>query len=212
VPVDADLSALDAASERLIPLSKYVSELQKTVPVTIVLLDACRTNPFPPDAMVRLDADAAPVAMASGGLGGSRSATPLDDGVPEGGDAAQNLGTVISFSAEPGAVALDGPAGENSPYAAAILRHLDTMAGEEFGTVMRMVAEEVFLKTAGQQRPWINESLRRLLYFGKPVQPSAGVEGQILTERRKLLITISDLPMQGRRLVERVAGDNAVPM
>ncbi|MGE0007838.1 MAG: caspase family protein [Parvibaculaceae bacterium] len=212
VPVDADLSALDAASERLIPLSKYVRELQKTVPVTIVLLDACRTNPFPADAMVRLDAGAAPVAMAPGGLGGSRSATPLDDGAPGDGEPVQNLGTVISFSAEPGAVALDGPAGQNSPYAAAILRHLDTMAGEEFGTVMRMVAEEVFLKTAGQQRPWINESLRRLLYFGKPVQPAAGVEGRILTERRKLLITISELPMQGRRLVERVAGDSAVPM
>ncbi|MGE3873408.1 MAG: caspase family protein, partial [Parvibaculaceae bacterium] len=205
-------SALDAASERLIPLSKYVRELQKTVPVTIVLLDACRTNPFPADAMVRLNAGIAPVAMAAGGLGESRSATPLDDSAPTGGDAVQSLGTVISFSAEPGAVALDGPAGQNSPYAAAILRHLDTMAGEEFGTVMRMVAEEVFLKTAGQQRPWINESLRRLLYFGKPVQPAAGVEGQILTERRKLLITISDLPMQGRRLVERVAGDNGVPM
>ncbi|MGE3876128.1 MAG: caspase domain-containing protein, partial [Parvibaculaceae bacterium] len=79
VPVDADLSALDAASERLIPLSKYVRELQKTVPVTIVLLDACRTNPFPADPMVRLNAGIAPVAMAAGGLGESRSATPLDD-------------------------------------------------------------------------------------------------------------------------------------
>ncbi len=211
VPVDADLSALDAADERLVPLSKYVRELQKTVPVTIILLDACRTNPFPPDAMVRLDGNAAPVAMATGGLGESRSAVSLRETTPAGG-AAQNFGTVISFSAEPGAVALDGAPGENSPYAAAILRHLDIMAGEEFGTVMRMVAEEVFLKTAGRQRPWINESLRRLLYFGKPAEATAGVEGDILSERRKLLITISDLPTQGRQMVERVAGDNGVPM
>src|SRR5690606_2290332 len=88
----------------------------------------------------------------------------------------------------------------------------ETMAGEEFGTVMRMVAEEVYLKTGGRQRPWINESLRRLLYFGAAPEPTAGAEGEILTERRQLLITISALPTQGRSLVERVAGDRGVPM
>ena len=56
VPVDADLSALDAAGERLVPLSAFVERLKATVPVAIVMLDACRNNPFPPDALIRLDA------------------------------------------------------------------------------------------------------------------------------------------------------------
>ena len=51
VPVDADVSSLDDAGEKLVPLSKIVAELKATVPVTIVLLDACRNDPFPPGAM-----------------------------------------------------------------------------------------------------------------------------------------------------------------
>ena len=86
----------------------------------------------------------------------------------------ESLGTVIGFAAEPGQPALDGDKGSNSPYAAAILRHLSAMQGEEFGLVMRMVTEEVYLKTKTQQRPWVNESLRKQLFFGAPiVEPRA---------------------------------------
>lgn len=208
VPVDADPSALDEAAEKLVPLSDFIERLQATVPVAIVMLDACRDNPFPPGAMVRLDEDSEPVPMGEGGLGETRGARSLAAPAPD----VENFGTVIAFAAEPGRPALDGTPGGNSPYTAAVLRHLETMAGEEFGTVMRMVAEEVYLKTAGQQRPWINESLRRLLYFGAAPEPVAGVEGEILSERRQLLITISALPVQGRQLVERAAADGGVPM
>ena len=48
---------------------------------------------------------------------------------------------MLGFAAEPGKAALDGPAGGNSPYAVALLRHLSAMTGLEFGTVMRMVTE-----------------------------------------------------------------------
>ena len=112
---------------------------------------------------------------------------------------------MIAFSAEPGRAALDGDAGTSSPYAAAVLRHLGAMNGEEFGTVMRMVAEEVYLKTGGQQRPWVNESLRRLLYFGGAPAEPAGEEGEILSERRQLLLTIAALPDLDRSQIETVA-------
>ncbi|MEX2372912.1 MAG: hypothetical protein WD800_03850, partial [Dehalococcoidia bacterium] len=72
--------------------------------------------------------------------------------------------------------------------------------------------EEVYLKTGGRQRPWVNESLRRLLYFGDTPQPVSGPEGEILTERRGLLLTISTLPDFSRRQVERIAGQGGVPM
>ena len=54
VPVDADVTALDAAADRLVPLSAIIDKLKTTVPVTIVLLDACRNNPFPAGALVRI--------------------------------------------------------------------------------------------------------------------------------------------------------------
>ncbi len=121
-------------------------------------------------------------------------------------------GTLIGFAAEPGRAALDGPPDGNSPYAAALIRHLSAMSGLEFGTVMRMVAEEVYLKTQGQQRPWVNETLTRLIYLdGKPpeLQPDEGV---ILSERRQLLLTIASLPEPSRAQVETAAASAGVPM
>jgi hypothetical protein len=46
VPVDADTSSLANAREAA-PMSTIVEELQKTVPITVVLLDACRTSRSP---------------------------------------------------------------------------------------------------------------------------------------------------------------------
>ncbi len=175
VPVDADLSALEAAGEKLVPISSFVEQLQTSVPVTIVLLDACRDNPFPAGSLVRLDASAEPLPMGDGGLSETRGVSRLAPVAAQ----SESYGTVIAFAAEPGRVALDGEPGGNSPYTQAVLRHFDAMAGEEFGTVMRMVAEEVDLKTSGRQRPWVNESLRRLLYLGAAPQPATGDEGEL---------------------------------
>jgi uncharacterized caspase-like protein len=208
VPVDADLSALDHAGKALVPLSSVVTALQRTVPVTIVMLDACRSNPFPPGAVVKAEPSEPGVPVGSGGLGAARGAVSLTatSSRPE------NHGTVIGFAAEPGHVALDGAPGTNSPYAAAILRHLGAMEGAEFGVVMRMVAEEVYLKTGGRQRPWVNESLSRLLYFGTAAPEPEGAEGEILHERRGLLLTIAALPQAGRKQIESIAETGGVPM
>ncbi|MEP9388960.1 caspase family protein [Mesorhizobium sp. KR9-304] len=212
VPVDADLSALDAAAKKLVPVSALITKLKATVPVMIVMLDACRDSPFPAGSMVRAQPDTEPAPIATAGLGETRGAAGLKPAEPQSAPADENLGTVIAFAAEPGKAALDGDAGSNSPYAAAVLRHFDAMAGEEFGVVMRMVAEEVYLKTAGKQRPWVNESLRRLLYFGEKPKGVEGEEGEILKERRQLLVTIAALPDPERRRVEAVATDGGVPM
>lgn len=211
VPVDADLSALDEASEKLVPVSALIAKLQAEVPVLIVMLDACRNNPFPPDAMVRVSAGGAAAPMTAGGLGQIRSAASIEaEGATPA--ATENVGSVLAFAAEPGRVALDGDAGGNSPYATAVLRHFSAMNGEEFGLVMRLVAEEVYLKTGGRQRPWMNESLRRLLHFGGTPKEADGAEGDILRERRKLLVTISTLPDAERRRIEKVSAEGGVPM
>lgn len=208
VPVDADLSAPEAASEKLVPISSFITKLQMMVPITIVMLDACRDNPFPAGSLVRFDVSAAPLPIGEGGLGETRGASRLAPAPSQ----TESYGTVIAFAAEPGRVALDGEPGGNSPYTAAVLRHFDAMAGEEFGTVMRMVAEEVYLKTAGAQRPWVDESLRRLLYLGADPEPVSGDERELLAERRQLLVTIAALPDFERRQVERAAADGGVPM
>lgn len=208
VPVDADVSSLKNAGEALVPISAVMDELKKTVPVTIVLLDACRTNPFPADAVVRRAPTASAEPIGAGGLEPVRGAKALGNASAE--DA--SLGTVVGFAAEPGRPALDGAAGENSPYAAALLRHLTAMKGTEFGSVMRMVTEEVYLDTKAKQRPWVNESLRRLLYFGVAPPEPTGDDGLITGERRQLLLTISDLPDPKRAQVELASLQDGVPL
>ncbi len=204
VPVDADLSALEDVSANLVPLSGVLDELRANVPLTIFLIDACRSNPFPPGAVARKQG--AEVAMSGSGLGTPRGFTPMDSGGTD------EIGTVIGFAAEPGLPALDGEPGGNSPYAAALLRHLSAMAGSEFGLVMRMVTEEVYLKTETRQRPWVNESLRKQLYFGAPEKLPVGEDGVITGERRKLLLTIAALPGPERQQVEKIAKADTVPL
>ncbi len=210
VPTDADFSSLDNAGESLVSLTKVLDELKQTVPVTIVLLDACRDNPFPAGTTLTLEEGGEALPIAAGGLGETRGVVALKGNDPA--SDIETFGQVIGYAAEPGKVALDGEPGGNSPYAAAILRHLGAMGGDEFGLVLRMIGEEVYLKTGGKQRPWVNESLRKLLYFGGEAPQVAGEEGEILGERRQLLVTISALPDPERRQIEAIARDGGVPM
>ncbi|MCZ8546819.1 caspase family protein [Mesorhizobium qingshengii] len=205
VPVEADASSLADPANRLVPVSALLAQLKASVPVAIVLLDACRTNPFPPGATLAAPSGAAPVAAA--GLDLARRAAPLADAA----EAPQSLGEVIGFAAEPGHAALDGEPGGNSPYAAALLKHL-AAGGFAFGDVMTMVAEEVYVKTGGRQLPWTNASLRRLLYFGQAPEETGGDEASIRSERRKLLLTIAATPAEQRSMVETVAAQNEVPL
>ena len=204
VPVDADLQALDDIGKSLVPLSEVLAELRAEVPLTVFLVDACRSNPFPPGTLARNQGKAIP-------LGGSGLTAPRGFSTVETA-ATDEIGTVIGFAAEPGLPALDGEPGAHSPYAAAILRHLSALAGSEFGLVMRMVTEEVYLKTETRQRPWVNESLRKQLYFGAPGEELNGDDGAITGERRKLLLTISALDEPQRKQVESIAASDAVPL
>lgn len=204
VPVDADPGALDDIDKSLVPLSGVLDELRSKVPLTIFLIDACRSNPFPPGAIARKQGET--VEVSGAGLGRPRGVAATAEG------ATDTIGTVIGFAAEPGLPALDGEPGSNSPYAAAILRHLSAMTGAEFGLVMRMVTEEVYLKTETRQRPWVNESLRKQLFFGVAEKLPEGEDGVITGERRKLLLTIASLPGPERRQVERIAASGDVPL
>ncbi|MCO5056373.1 MAG: caspase family protein [Rhizobiaceae bacterium] len=209
VPVDADISALDAAGGRLVPVSGVIEELGKTVAITVVLLDACRDNPFPSGATLKVSADAPPVPIASTGLAmaDTRGAARLVPATP----ATDSLGTVIGFAAEPGKPALDGPGGEHSPYAAALLKHLSA-GGVSFSDLMTMVTEEVYLATGTQQRPWTNASLRRLLYFGGVPEDDDGDDALIRDARRSLLMTIAATPQPTRNFLETLAARDKLPL
>lgn len=205
LPVDAEPGVLDAG-KGLVSLSALLAPLRARTDIVILLIDACRTNPFPPGTTVLTGDGPAGVPVGKEGLGISRGMTILSDG----GDA-ENLGQVIGFAAEPGRAALDGEAGGNSPYAAALIKHFS--AGEQrFSDIMTMVTEEVYLKTGTRQRPWTNASLRRLLYFGGNAEEEQGDEGELRGARRDLLLTIAATPEATRSYVERLAGREDLPL
>ncbi len=207
-PTDADLTTPKRAGETLVPVSAMLAELAKTVQVTIVLLDACRSNAFPDGTAIQPPGVAAPIPAASTGLGELRGPTPVGKpGVP-----ASNLGMVIGFAAAPGQPALDGAPGEaNSPYAAALLKHLSA-SGYSFGDVMTFVSNEVYLRTGGKQQPWSNVSLHRFLTFGQPVDQATGDEAAIVAGHRALLLSITDVPDTMQATLRTLAVSSGVPL
>jgi uncharacterized caspase-like protein len=158
--------------------------------------------------MIQPPGAVAPVPAAENGLAIVRGPDPVArPGVP-----AASLGMVIGFAASPGHPALDGPPDGNSPYAAALLKHLSA-GGYSFADVMTMVGQEVYLKTRSLQRPWVNSSLLRVLTFGKPIEDADPDETAIRDGRRQLLLTIgNDLTPATRSAVENMAGSEGVPL
>ncbi len=198
---DANIADPESASATLLPLDDMLAQLEQSVPITIVLLDACRTNPFTGQQTVELAGVASVLTIGEAGLEPLRGPTPL-----AGTDAkkASSLGVVVGFSASPGQSALDGPVGENSPYASALLQHLSA-GGYSFGDIMTLVSQEVYVDTGARQLPWTNSSLRKVLYFGREAAEPAGEEAAILGDRRKLLLDIASVPDQSKAYVEAIA-------
>jgi uncharacterized caspase-like protein len=199
LPTDTDLNAFEAADQNLVSLQALLARLQQKTKTIILIVDASRANPFPKYAVVKPKADAAGEPISSSGLV-----------APEGGAP----GTLIAFAAEPRQLAIEGSAQGNSPYAAALLEHLGASRDHEFGEVMDVVTEEVYLSTGTRQRPWTSAGLKQVLNFGgKPDDAVAiGDEAALARERRDLLLTIAATPPDIRRAVENLARDQSLPL
>jgi tetratricopeptide (TPR) repeat protein len=91
----------------------------------ILLLDACRTNPF--------------FGQRDGGGGLAPMRAPR--------------GTVIGFATQPDAVASDGPDGGNGPYATALVTYLQ-VRGLELQKLLNNVGLAVMDATDNEQQPW----------------------------------------------------------
>ena len=135
--------------------------------LNIVMLDACRDNPF-----------ASSFRNAARGLAIVSSAPS---------------GTFISYSTSPGNVAADGD-GRNSPYTESLLKHMAT-PDLPIEQVFKKVRQELNKKTNSRQTPWELSSLSGDFIFNtvklkQQIQPAdSGNEDQennLAEERRKL--------------------------
>ncbi|MBU2959876.1 caspase family protein [Citreicella sp. C3M06] len=104
----------------------------------IMILDACRNNPF-----------SAIPAFGDNGLAEMKAPT----------------GTFLAYATAPGSVALDGAAG-NSPFTAAVARLMPT-PGLAIEQMFKQVRVEVIRATGGAQTPWDSSSLTSNFAFSE---------------------------------------------
>jgi hypothetical protein len=85
-------------------------------------------------------------------------------------------GTLISFSAQPGGLAIDGPADGNSPYTMALLEKMRT-PGLNVLDVFNEVGVTVARGTNRMQQPWVSNSpIEGRFYFTPAAQQQAAVQ------------------------------------
>jgi len=160
VPVDAQLITAAALDFEMIRLDLIQRTMERESKTNILFLDACRDNPL-----------ARNLARAMGTRGGTigRGLAAAESGV----------GTLISYSTQPGNVALDGD-GRNSPFAGALVKMI-AAPGDDLSTVLINVRRSVMSATNNQQVPWEHSALTGRLYFAaapaaepEPARPVIG--------------------------------------
>ena len=85
------------------------------------------------------------------------------------------IGTLISFSTQPGNVALDG-AGRNSPFAGALVKHMGA-SNDDLSAILISVRNDVMKETQRKQVPWEHSALTGQFYFSgtSPSVPAAAL-------------------------------------
>jgi uncharacterized caspase-like protein len=147
VPIDAELSAAAALDFEMVRLDLIQRTMENHARTNILFLDACRDNP-----LIRNLARSMGTRSASIGQG----LASVEAGV----------GTLISFSTQPGNVALDG-GGRNSPFAGALVRNM-RQSMDDLSTLLIAVRNDVMKATGNKQIPWEHSSLTGRFYFNPP--------------------------------------------
>jgi uncharacterized caspase-like protein len=122
VPVDAQLATAAALDFEMVPLDLVHRTMEREAKANVIFLDACRDNPLSRN-LAR--------AMGTRSANISRGLAAVESGV----------GTLISFSTQPGNVALDGN-GRNSPFAGALAKRILT-PGDDLSTLLINVRNDV---------------------------------------------------------------------
>jgi hypothetical protein len=163
VPVDLKLAGGSSFTPfDLVKLDDVVEALNYTAGVKLLVLDACRDNPF---------ANSVADNKGSRGIGATRGLAKIE----------RSQGMLIAYSTQSNSVAADG-IGRNSPFTAALVREIQ-VPGLEVATVFRRVAINVNRETQGAQTPELSVSLLQDFYLNpqesdidawKKLGPSAG--------------------------------------
>ena len=137
IPVDAAIERDTDAYDEAIALERILQAVEPARQLRLIILDACRDNPFA-KKMKR--------TLASRALG--RGLAGVEPNRPN---------TLIAFAAKGGSTALDGDS-KNSPFTGALLKHLTT-PGLEVRKAFGLVRDDVMAATGNKQEPFVYGSL-----------------------------------------------------
>ncbi len=146
IPVDAELTRATDLPDEAIPVERVLDRLSGGRKLRMVILDACRTNPY----LVRMVMNGATTRAVAQGL------AAIDP----------THGEVVFYAARDGSVAADGP-GANSPFATALVRHMEE-DGVELGRFFRKVTSRVLSMTKNQQEPFVYGRIPDEDFYFKP--------------------------------------------
>ncbi len=148
IPIDAELSRDTHVFDEAIPLDRVMVSVEQAHALRLIILDACRDNPF-----------AARMQRTSAARSVGRGLARVEAG-----------STLVVFAADAGQVAADGD-GDHSPFTTAFLAHVET-PGLEIDSVLRLVRDDVVTATNGAQQPVWNASLGREAIYFVPAAPT----------------------------------------
>jgi tetratricopeptide (TPR) repeat protein len=139
IPVDAALERDIDVEDEAISLGRVSQLIEHAKRLRLIILDACRENPF---------ASRMRWTLAHREVG--RGLARVDDrDIP--------ADTMVTFATKAGSTAADG-SGPNSPYTSALLKHLTT-PGLDVRLALGRVRDEVLSATGGRQEPFVYGSL-----------------------------------------------------
>src|SRR6195256_4466502 len=139
IPVDAKLERDTDVYDEAFSLERVLLAVEPAKQLRLVILDACRDNPF---------AKSMKKTRASRSIG--RGLAKVEPTSPN---------TLIAYSAKAGSTALDGDA-KNSPFTIALAKHLTT-PGLDVRRAFGFVRDDVLKNTGNRQEPVVYGSLAR---------------------------------------------------
>jgi carboxyl-terminal processing protease len=147
MPVDAEVQSEDDIAQRGADLSEVLERLAAVKGgINLVILDACRNNPF--NLAPAQLADARGYRTRAIGAAATNGLAPVQ--APS--------GTLVAFSTAPGSISIDNAMHGNSVYTKHLLAYLN-IPGLPVERLFKQVRSAVAQETRQQQVPWESSSL-----------------------------------------------------
>ncbi len=178
IPVNAHVGTESDVKYESVDVGRILGKMKDVGnELNIVLLDACRDNPFKR-------------SFRTGKKGLARMEAPS--------------GTIIGYATAPGSVAADGN-NRNGLFTGHLLKYM-MQPGIPIEKVLKETRKKVYNETNGKQVPWDSSSLMGDFYFARGTQPPADQSQPAASVQPQPVVTTPLAPAMGDTYTDPVTG------